>query len=426
MHSFYEATTHSEVSTDGSSHPPPVLPIGGWKPFPTATLPQLFSYGHIYHHLIESAIFVKPTATPGDGSEDSDGDMTLDVGTEKPMRKGRVYFLSGHVQKMFDFETDKFYFVKCRCMASYDVTKLYHVTVTLSKDSGYVKDTSCDCKASALGRCNHVAGLLFALLDWLDKGQKSCTSKLCEWNVGRKAKRPKVLHESEYSSVTGKPVERAKKKPAETMNFDPRPPSLRVAADTPRVNRFISNLQLALNGEASMWERIVPIVYDDFTLTAEEERTIKVNVEQFIASLEIDDTETGPSEVVQEQGSDAWIRARACRITASIVKSVSGYVDKSSTTVTNLLRRLMWETHKKLTTAAVKYGNDNEETARQAYRDAMQNVSPGLQVVESGKYSIINKYSCRRATSTGNQILQFFLPISGASGKQLTIHYTFK
>ena len=90
---------------------------------------------------------MKPTATPAEGSDDSDDDRTLDVGTEKPMRKGRVYFKSGHVQNMFDCETAKFFFVKCRCMASYDVNIFYHVTVTLSKDSGYVKDASCDCKA---------------------------------------------------------------------------------------------------------------------------------------------------------------------------------------------------------------------------------------------------------------------------------------
>ena len=74
-------------------------------------------------------------------------------------------------------------------MVSYDVKKMCHVTVTMSKGSGNVKDASCDCKASALGRCNHVAGLLFTLLDWSEKGQQSCT-KSYNWNVGGKAKCP--------------------------------------------------------------------------------------------------------------------------------------------------------------------------------------------------------------------------------------------
>ena len=110
----------------------------------------------------------------------------------------------------------------------------------------------------------------------------------------RKAKWPKVLHKSEYASVSGKPVERAKKKAIKMNNFDPRAPSLRFPSDTSRVNCFISNLQLALKGQASMWERIIPILYEDFTLRTEEESTIKVNVEQFIASLESDNTELGP------------------------------------------------------------------------------------------------------------------------------------
>ena len=44
-----------------------------------------------------------------------------------------------------------------------------------------------------------------------------------------------------------------------------------------------------------MWERIIPIVYEYFTLAAEEESPLKVNFEQFIASLESDNTELGPS-----------------------------------------------------------------------------------------------------------------------------------
>ena len=89
-----------------------------------------------------------------------------------------------------------------------------------------MKNASCDCKGSARGRYNHVAGLPFDILDWSEKGQQSCTSKLCEWKVGHKAKRPKVLHDSEYASISGKPVEREKKKAVEMMIFDSRTPSL--------------------------------------------------------------------------------------------------------------------------------------------------------------------------------------------------------
>ena len=120
-----------------------------------------------------------------------------------------------------------------------------------------MKNASCDCKGSALGRYNHAAGLLFALLDCSEKGLQSCTSKLCEWNVGRKVNRPKVLHATEYASISGKPVDREKKKAVEIMIFDSRAPSLRFPADMSCVNRFISNLKLALKGEEACG-RIIP------------------------------------------------------------------------------------------------------------------------------------------------------------------------
>ena len=58
--------------------------------------------------------------------------------------------------------------------------------------------------------------------------------------------------------------------------------------------------------------------------TSPSQQKMKVNVEQFVASLESDNTELGPSEIVQQHGSAAWIQARSCRVTASAAMSVSG------------------------------------------------------------------------------------------------------
>ena len=60
--------------------------------------------------------------------------------------------------------------------------------VVLSINSGFVMHASCECKSSALGRCIHVGGLLVAVNEYmLNFGQdKACTSRPCEWNVGKK------------------------------------------------------------------------------------------------------------------------------------------------------------------------------------------------------------------------------------------------
>ena len=46
--------------------------------------------------------------------------------------------------------------MKAKIMASYSVSTEYDVTVTLSQVSGFVRDASCICKASAMGRCSHI------------------------------------------------------------------------------------------------------------------------------------------------------------------------------------------------------------------------------------------------------------------------------
>ena len=124
---------------------------------------------------------------------DSDSEDTLtDFKTSRPMLKGRQYFASGHVKNMNDNSREGHYFLKATIMASYTQNVVYHASLTLATPSGKVKDASCNCKASSMGRCNHIAALLFALEDYsIQFRYESCasTSKQCTWNVGRKSKR---------------------------------------------------------------------------------------------------------------------------------------------------------------------------------------------------------------------------------------------
>jgi hypothetical protein len=121
--------------------------------------------------------------------------LNLDAGTSKPLDWGKLYFSSGHIQDLMDVTTQGFYFVKAKVMASYRVNTFYPVHITLVADTGFICDSSCECVASSLGRCSHVAGTLFALLDYMntvpvaDISDISVTSKLCTWNKGRQGKR---------------------------------------------------------------------------------------------------------------------------------------------------------------------------------------------------------------------------------------------
>lgn len=262
---WYEQKVHANYSlkaSDGTTTAGNVgliyqdlkIPQSGWKQFPSDDIPKMFNYGHIYHHIIESPQFSRTDHVQLSECDSEAEDDSLDVGTEKPMRKGMVFFKSGHVQSMMNcVNEDNFYL--CKCMSSFTPKTTYNVCVSLSKDSGFVKGASCNCKASALGRCNHVAALLFAILDWTKKrtsDQPACTSVLCEWNKGRKEKAPKAFHVATYDSVGATETKRRKKEPHETVKFDPRPTNLRSAPSTERINNFLMSMQSSLNGEKSM------------------------------------------------------------------------------------------------------------------------------------------------------------------------------
>ena len=217
-----EAFLQSLANTSSNPHTPlqpqavpqpPVLPVTGWKPFPSQTIPSQFCYGTIYQHIISSAKLVNADSDDGD----DDGENTADFGTAKPMRKGRYYFTSGHVTDIHDNSNAEFYFLKSVVRASYKQQQ-YHVSLTLSKYNCKVVDSSCECKASAMGRCSHVAGLLFALEDYtimFGYTPSSCTSKLCQWNVGRKQKNnPQPAHVEQYKK---------KNEPNRIIDYDPRP-----------------------------------------------------------------------------------------------------------------------------------------------------------------------------------------------------------
>lgn len=114
------------VDSEYSQSTTPFLPVSGWGTFPSVSLPQHFSMCHIHHHIVESVQFVGTVE-----QVDSDDEDVEDLHTSKPMRKGKVYFNSGHVQCMKDSRKNDFYFLKAKVMASYKTDVLYDTIITL-------------------------------------------------------------------------------------------------------------------------------------------------------------------------------------------------------------------------------------------------------------------------------------------------------
>ncbi|XP_048730406.2 uncharacterized protein LOC125647675 [Ostrea edulis] len=351
---WYEEKVREVLSTarsKSSADMIPLLPTSGWQKFPSGSIPKGFCYGRIYEHIILTAkVYEKKSKTSTSDSESEDN--LTDFNTSKPMVKGRQYFASGHVKDIKSIAKGEYFFVKSTVMASYTQQKLYHVTLTLGSPSGKILDASCDCKASAMGRCNHIASLLFALEDYtLQFGYDpdACTSKLCTWNVGRKAKRqPQPCYSTSYNK---------KLKADRYRNYNPMTTKL---DETKFANEFIATLPNS--GSYCMFDQILEIEYSDYVVDIKNlnERTnYSLNLIKQDASepYEVPNTDRQAESIM-------WHSSRNCRITASVAKEVSSV--KSLRAKYNLLERILWG--KKLPQLkSLKYGQENEDNAFTQY-----------------------------------------------------------
>ena len=335
-----------------SAQLPPCLPIVGWKPFPGHSIPVGFCYGSIYEHLVTSAVLI-PLQTA-----DDDGAVDRDYVTGKPLRKGREFFKSGFITELQDCTVSIYYFVKASVYASYK-KDLYHVTVTIRSPDGNVVNASCECAASAMARCSHIAGVLFAVEDYtIEFGCEplACTSKLCSWNQGSKRKQPSVVHKQTYN----------KKRAANRMiDFDPRRvDDVSMSDSVSNLNNFVSTLpQLG-----SMWETILELHYTDYTLSQSEQLQRDELANQFIDNLlETVEPNSVPFEVPGtklQQQSNSWQQCRWYRLTASCCKRVISI--RTQRSKYNFIRQHLWGLEK-IDCEAMRYGIENEPFAFASY-----------------------------------------------------------
>ncbi|CAC5392935.1 unnamed protein product [Mytilus coruscus] len=203
-----------------------------------------------------------------------------------------------------DNERNHHYFVKAKVAASMRNEERI-VQATLSCLSGAVRDASCTCPGSALGRCNHVAAVLLTVdkhCKEFGHDQLACTSK-------------------QYASYTS-----YKPKHLKLTEFDPRPTNLRKANDV-NMNSFSNNLKYdcVSTGKTSMWHTLIKYTYADYEISPEHRGILKSQAWDFFNNIKqecclsekmffmIPNTES-QSESIE------WKSSRWFRITASTAK----------------------------------------------------------------------------------------------------------
>ena len=164
------------------------------------SIPEKFSYRSIVEYLIKRQLtFVH--------SADSDNEETVTVASlpvsQKPLRKGYNFFKSGHVSEVKFNKVEDIVHVNATVLSSYK-SKSYRTDLVLKQQSAMVLTAKCHCVAGNGGKCNHVAGVLFGLLDFqktVKDAPESCTSKEQKWHQpSRKAKKMTRLLKSGTST----------------------------------------------------------------------------------------------------------------------------------------------------------------------------------------------------------------------------------
>ncbi|KAG5877350.1 hypothetical protein JTB14_005150 [Gonioctena quinquepunctata] len=339
---------------------PPLFPPTGWKKFPSKSVPRLFNYGIVYKHLVETAHLIDDIV---DSEEETEG---LGFDTSKPLRRGRIYFKSGHVKNLEDYANNEIYCLKSKVMSSYDEDTSYVVMIMLNQDSAEITDSSCECVASTMGRCSHVSGLLFALEDYVmtfGYEPPSCTSKLCEWNKGRTKKDPSEIYKKQYNHKICH---------NDKFSFHPYTDPGKSYDPVEVNNNLLSLLQKNKPTTGmSAWELLLDFKYDDYKLDSERMSILKENIFQFRQSLRFGFTI--PNEVTgtkDQNEREKWLSLRRILITASNCKE---FFMLAKEKYYEHLKYHMWFPKPQLRNKFVCHGLKYESEARKSYIESTGN-----------------------------------------------------
>ena len=133
-------------------------------------IPQKYGYGSIVEFIVKRQAKVL--------SIDMTNVMVPLPTADKPLVKGYNFFASGHVGEILINTDNGIVYVWTTVLASMRETR-YDVNCVLQEATGLIVNPECKCPAGAAGKCNHVAALLFAMLDFVKtmRQSESCTSR---------------------------------------------------------------------------------------------------------------------------------------------------------------------------------------------------------------------------------------------------------
>lgn len=148
-------------------------------------IPEKLNYTHVYEYLIKRTVVVL--------TKERDIVETYDLPVaDKPLTKGYNFYGSGHVSEIKVNLSDQYCHVWSHVMASMRDESYLTKTVLDAKSSCILK-AECACVAGRGGKCNHIAAVLFALVEYRDSQMKiSCTGKPQQWHLPSRSRKRKT------------------------------------------------------------------------------------------------------------------------------------------------------------------------------------------------------------------------------------------
>ena len=342
-------------------------------------IPLRYSYRSIVEYLLKRQVAIINT------SGEALGVPVMLPTADKPLMKGHNFFASGNVgEVLLNRSSCGAVHVRCGVLASMRDTR-YNVKCILDGESGLVHSASCQCPAGAGGKCNHVAALLFAMLDFVTemRNPDCCTNKTQVWHrpkrATKRATRPLVVGKRKvWKHLFARTVVR--KRPLEDYK-DYRPIDKVVAPDTERLLNDIKELEIEHH---SMGLRQM---LDDSTDTASSEEGDNSEVISFtpdeivLQRLQVTADEQRHIEqtTVGQHLNPQWFKQRCGRLTASKAKRYCGKGNPSL-----LLRSVLSSAATMTRTIGhMAYGIEHESTAVLKYVNA---ATEPVQVRECGLF----------------------------------------
>lgn len=463
----------------------PAVPETGWTK-DLANLPTI-TFRTLYEHFterverdVDSGVVVADSGMDGDveGDDTSEEEAGQKFRAFRGLDKGYRFFRDGHVQgiEFHPLPDDRnVCYVRATVLPSMMKDRKYTTIVCFSNreaDKHHVSSVRmarCMCPAGLAGSCNHIAGLLYALDDFVrlglrEEAAKACTEKLMAWNRPRARKvaasRARDVHlvKAEYSRRD----KRGKK--VKIPFYDPRPTNLRLP-NPDEIATLVSDLQeihlttvaedpsgLAGLYGSSCWLGMLepspppssetttassasgsdttttessdaPVASALRTGNADQHAAEPMDTQAFYQQFVVVGAEEASAiELATRTQSNTpeWYRQRRLRVTATLAKSV---VSRRSTDFTPVVRTKLAASRPP--TAPMRYGRKHEPDAVQAYCRAQQDNgqpvaadSSGLVIMPSKPWlSASPDAIITRAADQGKHLLEVKCPYQLRDGR---------